>query len=158
MGAGPVPGDLLGREDHYRGDEREHRADDFHLLRLGQLVQETQREQINGVLRQVRENGGVTVGLSSVHDRVRQLRLGHTSGTLRTPAEVASALFAMVMDPMDFVASRFGETDIVKDHPEVRSIWSPAPPASCRDARRVTYSWSAATDLGTAPAGSARPS
>ena len=44
-------------------------------------ISASQREQISRALRQVREDGGVTVGLASVHDRRRQLNLERTNGT-----------------------------------------------------------------------------
>ena len=88
-------------------------------------VPASQREQISQILRQVREDGGVTVGLASVYDRRQQLGLERNNGTRRSPAEEAQELCKVVTDPMDFVASRFGKTETGADHPEVRSIWSP---------------------------------
>ena len=88
-------------------------------------IPESQRDGILRALEQVRDDGGLTVGLASVHDRVQQLRLERSDGNVLTPLQEAQALCAVVKDPMDFVASRFDDGDTVGNHPEVRSIWSP---------------------------------
>lgn len=88
-------------------------------------VTASQRDRICRVLSQVREDGGVTVGLASVHDQRRKFTVERTNGIQRSPAEEAQLLCEAVSDPMDFVASRFGKTETSADHPEVRSIWSP---------------------------------
>ena len=88
-------------------------------------VSAAHREQLRDVLRQVHRDGGVTVGLSPIHDRVRELRADRTAGAERTTDEEAQELCTVVDDPADFLASRFRETDTGAQHPEVRSIWSP---------------------------------
>lgn len=86
---------------------------------------EPQRKQVRQALGRVRQDGGLTVGLAAVHDQRKLLNIERTNGNLRSPTEEAQALCAVVTDPTDFVASRFGPTDTSADHPEVRSIWSP---------------------------------
>lgn len=88
-------------------------------------IPDAQKEGILRALDRVRDDGGVTVGLASVHNRVQQFRLERLNGNASTPLQEAQALCAVVEDPMDFVASRFGDGDTVGNHPEVRSIWAP---------------------------------
>lgn len=88
-------------------------------------VPASQRHAFRRALSQVRADGGVTVGLASVHDRRRQFTLERSDGIHRSAAEEARLLSEAVTDPMDFVATRFRDTETSVDHPEVRGIWSP---------------------------------
>ena len=86
---------------------------------------DAQRNQVRQVLSQVREDGGLTVGLASVHDQRVRLNAERSNGTRLSQAEEAKLLCAAVSDPTEFVASRFDQTETSAEHPEVRSIWSP---------------------------------
>ena len=86
---------------------------------------EAQRDQVRQVLRQVREDGGLTVGLASVHDQRVRLNAERSNGTQLSQGEEAKLLCGAVSDPADLVASRFGATVTSAERPEVRSIWAP---------------------------------
>ncbi|MEV0846085.1 flavin reductase family protein [Streptomyces sp. NPDC049954] len=92
---------------------------------LGGIDDKGQREKVREALRLIRADGGLTVGLASVHEGLGELLAERTSGRKRTPAEEAAALSHLVQRPLDFVASRFAVDESAADHPEVGSIWSP---------------------------------
>lgn len=84
-----------------------------------------QRDQVREALQLIRDDGGLTVGLASVHDGFGRLLVERAAGSRRSAAEEAVLVSALAVNPASFVASRFGPTDTAAQHPEVRSIWAP---------------------------------
>lgn len=84
-----------------------------------------QQLQVSEVMRLIREDDGLCVGLAAVQDGLEQLLEDRVGGNRRSSLDEAQMLSALTEDPMDFVASRFADGETTVDHPEVCSIWSP---------------------------------
>ncbi|MEC3974480.1 flavin reductase family protein [Amycolatopsis sp. H20-H5] len=83
------------------------------------------RDHVYEAMRLIRADGGLTVGLSPVHDRLDRLLDERMSGDPRSSAGEAAETHDLAWEPLDFVTSRLTDHATAADHPEIRSIWAP---------------------------------